>query len=150
MPRFAVLSVSASSFSSIPAAANSSTDCNPPAAARPVAYSPASPIERATTCCVEHLKLMGCCPCCSNALDVLLRVFRACPVWVSVHHVFPKHILRLIKPFDFAVCHQEHGQAHHSHPVELRGLSRSTPHRFRRILAVDETSIPVTLTPTVI
>ena len=39
MPRFAELSVSTSSFGSIPASTNSWTHCNPPAAARPVAHS---------------------------------------------------------------------------------------------------------------
>ena len=50
MPRFAVLSVSTSSFSFSPASASKCTDCNPAAAARPVACSSASPLERATTC----------------------------------------------------------------------------------------------------
>ena len=43
------------------------------AAARPVAYSSASPLERAMTCCIKQLSSMGCSPCCSNAPVVLRR-----------------------------------------------------------------------------
>ena len=44
---------------------------NPPAAARPVAYSSASPLERAMTCCVEQLKSMVWESSCPKIPDVL-------------------------------------------------------------------------------
>ena len=61
---------------------------------------------------------------------------RARPVRISVHRVLLWLILRLIEPFGCITRRQELGWTHHAHPVELRRLCSSTPHRPRRILAI--------------
>ena len=108
-------------------------------------FQPRSTAELIATLLLPHVLLhtalplhlrerRRCCPSCSNAPVVLLRVSEPRPV--SLHHIFLRHIQRLIEPFEFAVCRQELGQTHHSHPVEFRRLSISTPHCFRRTLAI--------------
>ena len=108
--------MSTSSFGSIPASTNSWTDCNPPAAARLVTYSSASPAR--------------------ESKDVLCRAaefdgMQSIPFKCSCRD----SVLRLIDPFEFTVGHQELGQTHHPHPVEVRRLSGGTSHRLRCVLA---------------
>ena len=124
-----------STFSSIPTSVSNCTGFNPPAVARPVTYSAVSPLGRAMTRWVVQLNSMRCCPSCSTASVVLLRAFWPDPSGSPYTMFFFLHIPRVIEPFEFIVCRQEHGQPHHAHPVELRRLCRGTSCCFHRVLA---------------